>query len=161
LFHPGVHVLDVACGGGRHATAAALLGADVVAIDDDRKKVTAAQSAAQECGASITWGCEDLRSLDLPNTSFDVVMVFNYLDRKRMADFKDAVRPGGHLMLETFLESQAAFGWGPKSENHLLKAGELFTLVEPFELQFAREVLEVIDGRNMAVGSVLARRPLT
>jgi SAM-dependent methyltransferase len=152
--------LDVACGNGRHATAAALLGADVVAIDADSKRVTAAQSTAEERGASITWSCGDLRCMDLPDTAFDVVMVFNYLDRNRMADFKNALRPGGHLMMETFLESQAEFGWGPKSDDHLLKSGELFSLVEPFELQFAREVIEVIDGRNMAVGSVLARRPL-
>src|SRR5712671_3757524 len=38
LFRPGAHVLELACGEGRHAIAAATLGATVVAIDNDASR---------------------------------------------------------------------------------------------------------------------------
>ncbi len=87
-------------------------------------------------------------------------MVFNYLDRARMAEFREAVRPGGFLLCETFLEAQRQFGWGPTSADHLLKPGEIMRLAEPFEIVLAREVVELVEGRPMALASVLARRPL-
>ncbi len=88
-----------------------------------------------------------------------MVMVFNYLDRDRLPDMLRAVRPGGHFLFETFLEQQRDLGMGPTSDNHLLKCGELFTLLQPFEIVFAREVLEVLDGQPWAVASALAQRP--
>ena len=41
------------------------------------------------------------------------------------------VAPGGRLMMETFLEAQREAGWGPTSERHLLRPGELARLVAP------------------------------
>jgi hypothetical protein len=75
-----------------------------------------------------------------------------------MADFAAAVQPGGYLLSETFLESQRQLGWGPKSEEHLLKPGEMPRLLAPLEVVVYREALDFFDGRPMAVGSVLAQR---
>ena len=72
--------------------------------------------------------------------------------------FREAVRPGGYLVCETFLEAQRAHGWGPTSDDHLLKPGELLQLVEPFEVILAREALDFVSGRPMAVASILALR---
>ena len=85
-------------------------------------------------------------------------MGFNYLDRNRMEHFKQALKPGGHFIYETFLESQHVFGWGPSSPEHVLKRGELSALVEPFEVLFAREVVEAFDSRSAALASVVAVR---
>ena len=41
------------------------------------------------------------------------MLLFNYLDRGKMAKMVEAVAPGGFLLAETFLEAQKAFGWGP------------------------------------------------
>ncbi|MDH5805562.1 MAG: class I SAM-dependent methyltransferase, partial [Gemmatimonadota bacterium] len=102
----------------------------------------------------------DLTTVEIPKSSFDVVMIFNYLDRKRMPEFLDAVKPGGYLIFETFMEGQQAFGWGPKSENHLLKPGEIRRLIEPFQLIFLREVIEPVDSLTAVLGSVVAQRSL-
>ncbi len=75
-----------------------------------------------------------------------------------MKDFKQAVKPGGYLVYETYLESQTGFGWGPTSSDHLLKPGELVELLKPFEVLFAREVIEAVDSRTAAVASVVAMR---
>jgi SAM-dependent methyltransferase len=151
-------VLDLACGKGRHAIAAADRGATVRAIDHNPESLAAARLAAGNL--SIEWIAADLTDYPVPEAAYDVVMAFNYLDRRRMPDFRRAVRPGGYLMYETFLEDQREHGWGPTSADHLLKRGEVVALAGGLELMLAREALEFVGGRPMAVASVLARRPL-
>ncbi len=150
-------MLDLACGHGRHAIAAAVRGASVIAVDADPESIATAQRKAGTL--SVEWVTADLTQYVLPEARFDMVMAFNYLDRRRMPDFRRAVRPGGYLVYETFLEEQREHGWGPTSPEHLLKRGELIQLAEPFEIVLAREALEFIGGRPMAVASVLAQRP--
>jgi hypothetical protein len=87
-------------------------------------------------------------------------MQFNFLDRGRLPEFLAVVKPGGYFAADTFLEQQREMGWGPTSDEHLLKRGELWSLVGSFEIILVREALEVLDGRTRAVASVLARRPL-
>ncbi|MFQ6045073.1 MAG: class I SAM-dependent methyltransferase [Gemmatimonadales bacterium] len=159
LFGPQVRVLDVACGSGRHAIAAALRGADVVAVDADRDKLHQAERNARRQRLAIRWIEADLTSDPLPEGPFDVVMMFNYLDRSRMTKFLDAIRPGGHFLGETFLDWQRTLGWGPTSDEHLLRSGELMSLVEPLEIILGREVLEILDGHPRWIASVLAYRP--
>lgn len=153
-----MQVLDIACGAGRHAIAAAEVGADVVAIDRDAERMEVGRAVAAERGLSITWKCADLGTLPIPESAFDIVMGFNYLDRKRMRDFTGAVKRGGHFIYETFLTEQGSFGWGPTSDEHLLQHGELAVLVQPFEVLFAREVIEAVDSRSAAIASVVAVR---
>lgn len=157
LIGKGTRVLDIACGPGRHAIAAARLGAQVTAIDSDECNLKAAADRARQEGLRVEWLKADLERDPLPPDLFDVVMVFNYLNRDRMAQFLATVAPGGHFMSETFLEQQRAFGWGPTSPDHLLKPSELLSLVAPFEIILARDVIETIDSRQMALASILAR----
>ncbi|NIM48856.1 MAG: methyltransferase domain-containing protein [Gemmatimonadales bacterium] len=159
IIRPGMRVLDLACGRGCHAIAAAERGAHVVAVDNDAEILRSAEKAARKANVTVEWVQADLQRDPLPEGKFDIVMVFNYLDRARMSQFLDAVKPGGYFMLETFLEQQRELGWGPTSDEHLLKAGELWELVQPFEILLAREVVEILDGRSMAVSSILAQRP--
>ena len=151
-------MLDIACGSGRHAIAASERGADVVAIDSDPERMEPGRSVADDRGLTIVWKCADLRTFPLPEKSFDVVMGFNYLDRNRMEHFKQALKPSGHFLYETFLEGQHEFGWGPSSDQHILKRGELVALLQPFEILFAREVVEAVDSRSASISSVLALR---
>lgn len=156
----GCRVLDIACGQGRHAIAAARLGAHVVALDADGDNLSAAEEAAKLAGVRVEWVRTDLERDPLPPGVFDVVTIFNYLDRARMPTFLQAVAPGGWVLLETFLEQQREFGWGPSSPDHLLRPAEIISLVQPFEIMLARDVIETIDGQQMALASVLAQRPV-
>ncbi|MFL5403457.1 MAG: hypothetical protein ACJ8BF_11640, partial [Gemmatimonadales bacterium] len=107
---------------------------------------------------SIEWGAVDLEK-DWPELgSFDAVLVFNYLDRAGMPRILQLVAPGGLLMMETFLEAQRHTGWGPTSDAHLLRPGELARLVKPLRVVCGREALEPVDsGRWRAVASIVAR----
>ena len=156
---PGARVLDLACGRGRHSLAAAQSGAKVVAIDRDPAKLATGAQYATAKGLTIDW-----RELDLEGPwpdlgTFDAVLVFNYLDRASMPRILQLVAPGGLLMMETFLEAQREAGWGPTSDQHLLRPGELARLVAPLTVIHGREALETVDAeRWRAVASVLAER---
>jgi 2-polyprenyl-3-methyl-5-hydroxy-6-metoxy-1,4-benzoquinol methylase len=154
-----MRVLDLACGEGRHALKAAQWGATVTAVDHDDTKLDTGREAAERLGVTI-----DFQSVDLTGEwpelgEFDMVLMFNYLDRSRVADVKDAVATGGVLLMETYLEWQRALGWGPSKDEHLLQPGELPRLVAPFELLHGREVFEPIDSTKVrAVASIAAQK---
>jgi tellurite methyltransferase len=129
-----------------------------VAIDRDGRKLATGRARAVEGGLSVDW-----RELDLEGPwpelgTFDAVLVFNYLDRAGMPRILGLVAPGGLLIMETFLEAQREAGWGPTSEKHLLRPGELARLVGPLKIVHGREALEPVDsGRWQAVASIVAR----
>ncbi len=154
---PGSRVLDLACGEGRHSLAAAGRGARVTAVDRDTARLAAGRERAEARGLSIDWVTADLEEPWPELGVFDAVLVFNYLDRASMPRMIDLVEPGGWLMMETFLSTQRELGWGPTSDDHLLRPGELARLVAPLVVAHGREVIEAVDAeRWRAVASVLA-----
>lgn len=152
-------VLDLACGEGRHGLRAAQWGGTVTAVDAEEAKLETGREAAARLGVSV-----DFRSVDLEGAwpafgHFDVVMLFNYLDRDRMKEIRELLAPGGLLFMETYLEWQRSLGWGPTKDAHLLAPGELATLVAPLEVLHGREVFEPVDANKVrAVASVVAQR---
>jgi 2-polyprenyl-3-methyl-5-hydroxy-6-metoxy-1,4-benzoquinol methylase len=159
LVKPGMRVLDLACGDGRHGLAAAARGADVTAWDRDGAALEAGRASAAARGLHIDWQQMDLET-DWPQVPpFDAVLLFNYLDRERMPLVRGSLAPAGTLVMETFLTTQQDLGWGPTREEHLLARGELARLIAPLEVLHGREVLEPVDvERWRAVASVVARR---
>lgn len=159
LVTQGAKVLDLACGAGRHSLAAAMLGAEVTGVERDPARLALAREAAKTMGLPISWVEWDLSNGLPPLGTFDVLLIFDYLDRARMPELLDHLRPGGVLLMETFLEDQRAFDWGPTSADHLLKRGELPSLVAPLEVIYGREVLEPVGGVQWsAIASVVARK---
>lgn len=155
----GKRVLDFACGDGRHSLAAAALGATVVAVDRDEARIAAGRGLAAEQGLEVEWLVADLEGPWPDFGRFDAVLVFNYLDRARMPAVCELVGPGGFLLMETFLTAQRELGWGPTSDEHLLRPAEIGRLVAPLTVLHGREVLEAIDAeRWRAVASVIAVR---
>ncbi|MGZ8399222.1 MAG: class I SAM-dependent methyltransferase [Gemmatimonadales bacterium] len=159
VIRPGARVLDLACGQGRHSLAAAALGAQVVGVDRDAAKLATARERATAANLEVDWREVDLEGPWPEFGSFDAVLVFNYLDRASMPRILGLVAPGGRLIMETFLEAQREAGWGPTSERHLLRSGELARLVAPLTVVHGREVFEPVDTeRWRAVASVVAQK---
>ena len=153
----GMRVLDLACGAGRHSLAAAALGARVTALDRDQERMATARELAQERGLEVEWRVADLDGPWPEPGGFEGVLVFNYLDRARMPELVAQLAPGGFLMMETFLTAQRELGWGPTSDDHLLRPAEIGRLAAPFTVLHGREVLEAIDAeRWRAVASIVA-----
>lgn len=96
----GVRLLDVACGPGYVATAAARLGCSVVGIDFSSEMIALAKEMAQRETGDIEFREGDAENLAFPNGSFDsVVMNFGMLHLaqpdKAIAEAFRVLRPGG------------------------------------------------------------------
>ena len=156
----GGHVLDFACGSGRHSTAIATRWPGrftITAVDRDQDALALLDASS----ADITTLCHDLEAAPWPFTgqSFDIVLVTNYLYRPRLARLFALVRPGGCLVYETFASGHAAFG-RPRNPDYLLQEGELAARLPP---DFG--ILDYFHGRVEApkpamIQHMLARRHL-
>lgn len=154
LLRPGSRVLDVACGGGRHARLFAAAGHAVTALDRD-----AAALAALDTVPGITTCCADLEGgpWPLPGMAFDAVVVTNYLHRPLFPDLLAAVAPDGLLIYETFAVGNEYHG-RPSNPDFLLRPGELIEWLRPGLEVVAYEAGRVAEPRAAVLQRVCARR---
>ncbi len=127
LIKPEGNVLDVAAGGGRHVRYFVDGGYQVTAID---KNIAPLNTFAESHHAEIIEA--DLEIGDpwpLGQRTFDAVIVCNYLYRPLFSDLLDALAPGGVLLYETFAIGNEIYN-RPRNPDHLLRNGELLTLVQ-------------------------------
>jgi len=154
-------VLDLACGRGRHALAAAELGARTLAIDRDAEALSALQVESTRRGLPLACLRTDLETpLGIPvkPASCGAILVFRFLFRPLAAAICAALAPGGLLLFETFTVAQRALGSGPRRPEFLLEPGELralFAGLEPLEHWEGRE-----DGPPAACLARLAARKI-
>jgi tellurite methyltransferase len=134
--------LDVAMGRGRHVEVLGRAGFAVYGIDRDWAALRDAVALGAESGVAINAWCADLTAAALPQRRFDLVLVTRYLQRDLVSSLRDAVRPGGFVVYETFLRDQVRHGRGPTSPDHLLVPGELRSLFRGFKTIFYEEVNE-------------------
>lgn len=154
---PPGRALDVACGSGRDAVYLALAGYDVEAIDLLPDALARADDLARRSGVAIQTRVRDLeREPALATERYDLVVVFRYLQRSLFPALRQAVRPGGHIVYETFHEQNRATGRRPLSPAHLLQTGELEQAFAGFEVLIRRDAFER-EGRCFS--SLLARKP--
>lgn len=155
LYRPGMRVLDVAAGRGRHALLFAAAGFRVRANDREPARMAALAAVATRLGWPVATEVRDLETgdVDLGDAAYDLVVVTHYLHRPLMPALVRAVAPGGLLVYETFTAAQADRG-KPTNPAFLLHPGELATLVAPLVVERARE--GDVEGRMVA--SVVARR---
>lgn len=145
--------LDAACGSGRHALAMARAGYAVTALDIRLDALRALRASARDEGLAIQAACVDLTRFPLPRERFDLIIVTRYLDRTHVPALRAALTPGGILLYETFTEHQRGHQTGPRSSAHLLRPGELRTLVTGLDVLFDEEVSE-----PEAVARIAARK---
>jgi SAM-dependent methyltransferase len=107
---PGMRVLDVGCGPGRHALALARRGVEVVGIDHSAEFLRLAREAADAEQLAVTFEELDVRDLDRPG-AFDATIClcqggFGLLGGTDEADvfgrIAATLRPGGRLAVSAF-----------------------------------------------------------
>lgn len=156
-------VLDVACGRGRHALAAARAGLEVLAIDRQRASLDTLEAAAASLGCAERI---ETRTLDLEGPTppelgaerFGVVLVARYLHRPLAAWLEERLAHGGRLLYETFTTRQRDLGWGPSRDAFLLRPGELEGLFPGLEV-VAFEEGPSADANPAETARLLARKP--
>jgi tellurite methyltransferase len=134
--------LDVAMGRGRHVEVLGRAGFAVYGVDRDLAALREAVALGTALGLPVEAWCADLTAVALPDGWFDLVLVTRYLQRDLFPALRQAIRPGGFLIYETFTRDQVRYGRGPTSADHLLAPGELRSLFEQFTVVFYEEVNE-------------------
>ena len=124
-------ILDVACGAGRHSTFFRKLGYAVTAIDRDTESIKSFKDKKIEIITADLEGQEShfAKGGILNNRQFSGIIVVNYLFRPLFPDLLKALQPGGTLIYETFGVGNELFS-RPRNPKHLLKSGELISLVQ-------------------------------
>lgn len=134
---PGEVLLDLGCGGGRHAYQAVRLGARVVALDageDEVLQVRSTIGAMAEAGeiASHEVGAVqgDARTLPFPDASFDRVIASEVLehipaDTEAMAELARVLRPGGTMAVTVPRFGPEAVNWALSNEYHDVPGGHV------------------------------------
>jgi len=122
---PAGEVLDLACGGGRHARLLAQQGHAVLAVDRD------AGALALASGPGIVTEQRDLETEGMAwpyeEGRFAGIVVTNYLHRPLFPHLFLSLAPDGLLIYETFAAGNEQFG-KPSNPAFLLREGELIEL---------------------------------
>jgi SAM-dependent methyltransferase len=108
-LEPEARLLDVPCGWGRHAVEFARLGYHVSALDLSETLLRQARRLAEEARVEVEWVRGDMRQLPWQDRFDAVVCLFSSLgyflsdaeDVRALQAIRDALHPGGRLLLET------------------------------------------------------------
>jgi len=152
---PG-RALELACGLGHNAIWLAQHGWHVDAVDISAVGLAHAETLSQSCGATVHWIASDLDEFMPAADTYDLVLVFRYLDRRRLPSMiQQAVRPHGRLIYETFTKSHI-----DRPDSHMknpafaLNPGELPQLFPQFKVMtyaecsfFDRDVARLVAMR--------------
>jgi SAM-dependent methyltransferase len=135
---PGMRVLDLGCGEGRHAFEALRRGAAVLAVDWGSAEVSTtltwlqAIAAAGEAPAGASAGVArgDLRALPVPDASVDRVIASEVLehiadDRTAIAEIARVLKPGGRVAVTVPRYGPERICWALSDAYHANEGGHL------------------------------------
>ena len=157
LPHSG-RALDLACGRGRHALFLAERGLSVTALDRSAEALAQLHHEATRRALAIETRQVDLEAApQLPPACFDVVLLFFYLQRSLLPQLREAVRPGGLIVMRTF-SSAGPFPGGPENPDFVLRPGELLEIFAGWEILRHEEGQEP-SSKGGSLAGIVARRP--
>lgn len=152
---PQGRVLDIAMGSGRNAIYLARHGYEVEGVDVAPEAVASAVAAAKRLGVTMRVQVADLeRDYRIAERAYDVIMVFNYLQRSLIPAIKAGLRRGGVVIYETFIVDQARFG-KPRNPDHLLEHNELLEMFR--DLRCLRYHEGTVGNRRAIAGIIAAK----
>lgn len=150
---PVGRALDIAMGEGRNAVYLAKKGFEVVGVDISDVAVRKAKRLARENNVRIHTVTQDLNKYKIEPESYDVIMVFYYLQRSLTPEIIKGLKKGGVVVFETntvdHLKYDKTF-----NREYLLEKGELKAMFKDLEILKYRET----DTGESAVASLVARK---
>ena len=153
--------LDLAAGQGRNALYLVREGFEVEGWDRDEQGLEALSAKARACGLSIRTRVVDLeREPSIPVETFDLVVVFYYLQRDLIPSIIQSLRPGGIVVYETFLIDNHVRFNHPRHREFSLEHNELLSLFSKLRILAYREGQDDRTRRQPApfLASLIAER---
>lgn len=124
-LRPGMHVLDLACGHGRHAIELAKFGCRIVGQDLNDFFLQQAKKNARKANVTIEWIRHDMREIAF-DSGFDAVInmftAFGYLesdaeDQKVLQQVSKALNPKGQFLIDVINREWLMRNYGTHSEE--------------------------------------------
>ncbi len=143
--------LEIACGLGGGALWLAARGLQTSAWDVSTVALERVAAVAEARDLTVRTEARDVVANPPPPDSVDVLLVVRFLDRGLVPALRAAVRPGGLLLMQTFVGERIARG--PRRPEWRLKPGELQTMATGFE------VLVCSEGHDEEAMVVARRSP--
>ncbi len=134
------NALDLACGTGRNTHFLDGLGFSVDAVDLSDYALSKIKDKP-----NITKIEVDLDEYNLEKNSYDLIINCNYLNRRLMKQMIEALKDGGLIIFETFIEAHEKPEQGSMNPDFLLEKNELLHTFCDLDIIFYEEK----DGLNM------------
>ncbi len=144
--------LDIACGEGRNAVYAASLGYEVLGIDISEAGIQKTQARAKEEKLSVDTLITDLDDFEFTENVFDLVLCFNFLDRRLFPGIQKTLKPGGLVFYETFNLDHLKYT--SFKREWVLEYNELLEQFKNFRVLRYREM----DRDENGFASIIARK---
>lgn len=153
---PKGKALDIAMGEGRHALYLAAQGFEVEGLDKSEEAVAACLASAKSRGLKLSARTVDLEAAQLSPGRYDVITCFYYLQRSLIPQIKEALKPGGMVVYETFLiDNHLQFGH-PRNRDYCFEHNELLNCFRDYRVLFYREGM--IENQTIA-SQIVAQKP--
>ncbi len=134
-------VVDLAVGLGANAFYLASLGASVFGIDVSERAIRAVRRTALVQRLKLELIVADLDVFPLPVNCFDAVLNFFYLNRPLFPQIKNSLKPGGILIMETFVNDPKR--QGEDQPRYHLRENELLSAFGDLE------ILDYVEGASL------------
>lgn len=136
--------LDIASGAGGNALFLARRGLQTTAMDISSVAMQNLARVAQAQGLHVQCEVADFTQHILPANSYDVITISHYLERSLAPQIVGALRPGGLLFYQTFVQEVIDEG-GPKNPQFRLAPNELLAMFRELYVVYYRDEGRVGD----------------
>lgn len=130
--------LDLACGRGASALLLAEKGLETHAWDFSSVAIEKLQTRAEERDLSVHCQVRDVVKHPPERAGFDVILVSFFLDRSLFSRLIEALKPGGKLYYQTFVQ-EVYLDRGPTSADWRLRKNELLQVFKELDIHYYRE----------------------
>jgi 2-polyprenyl-3-methyl-5-hydroxy-6-metoxy-1,4-benzoquinol methylase len=155
LFPRQGRALDLAGGMGRHAIWLARQGWNTTLLDISPVALDAARKWSSREHLWLEFVEADLDDYRLPEDAFDLITVFNFLQRSLFLSLQQCLCPGGVIIYKTRMQSTTDED-APDTLDYLLRPGELPRIFSGFGILDYRTGI----GQRGPIAALVARKPL-
>jgi tellurite methyltransferase len=155
LFPRQGRALDPAGGMGRNAIWLARQGWNTTLLDISAVALDAARKWSNGEPLRLEFVEADLDDYPLPEDAFDLITVFNFLQRSLFLSLQKCLCPGGVIIYKTRMQSTTDED-APDTLDYLLHPGELPRIFHGFEILDYRTGI----GSRGPIAALVARKPL-